>query len=267
MLSSSDQQSSTETMARLRIKNWKTFQHYDHRCPPWIKLHFKILSSRDWVKASDSERVLAIACMLIASQDEAKDGSFDADPDYIQRVAYLNTPPDFKPLIDKGFLEVLADASACKQESTNGVTEKRQSREETETEQKPILIRNRPDTASDVASFVMQGMGLSGTKVRWTIEDAVKRSMESFDLPAMGAAAQIVTSWQEYEAADIEFRAGPKTFLEDGLFLTKSRWRLKSGDTKTGRFTELLNSMETNDGEPGEFSGSTGSSPSTPIRV
>jgi hypothetical protein len=117
---------------RLRIKNWKTFQHYDHRCPPWIKLHFKILSSRDWVSASDSDRVLAIACMLIASQDEAKDGSFDADPEYIYRVAYLHALPDFKPLIDRGFLEVLADASACKQMPTNGVTEK--SREETEEE-------------------------------------------------------------------------------------------------------------------------------------
>jgi hypothetical protein len=226
---------------RLRIKNWKTFQHYDHRCPPWIKLHFKILSSRDWVKASDAERVLAIACMLVASQDEAKDGSFDADPDYIQRVAYLNTPPDFKPLIDREFVEVLADASACKQISTNGVTEKRQSREETETDKKPVLISDRPDSASDVAAFVMQGLGLAGRENRWTIEDAIKRSMESFDMPAMGAASQIVSSWQEYESADIEFRSGPASFLKNGLFLSKSRWRLKGdgGNKQISRLEQL----------------------------
>jgi hypothetical protein len=114
---------------RLRVKNWKTFQHYDHRCPPWIKLHFKILHSKDWVTFNDAERVLAIACMLVASQDEAKDGSFDADPDYVRRVAYLNSTPDFNPLITLGFLETLADASACKQKIQNGVTE-------TETEKK-----------------------------------------------------------------------------------------------------------------------------------
>jgi hypothetical protein len=258
---------------RLRIKNWKTFQHYDHRCPPWIKLHFKILSSRDWVKASDAERVLAIACMLIASQDEAKDGSFDADPDYIQRVAYLNTPPDFKPLIDREFLEVLADASACKQMSTNGVTEKRQSREETEAEKKPVLIRERTDSASDVAAFVMEGMGLSGTKVRWTIEDAVKNSMKAFDLPAMGAAAQIVTWWKEYEEATVgmEFRAGPRTFLEDGLFLSKTRWRLKSGDNgKTSKFEQYRTLLETDaevGGELAELDGGPGVSQGTSTGV
>jgi hypothetical protein len=195
----------------------------------------------DWVKASDAERVLAIACMLVASQDEAKDGSFDADPDYIQRVAYLNTPPDFKPLIDREFVEVLADASACKQISTNGVTEKRQSREETETDKKPVLISDRPDSASDVAAFVMQGLGLAGRENRWTIEDAIKRSMESFDMPAMGAASQIVSSWQEYESADIEFRSGPASFLKNGLFLSKSRWRLKGdgGNKQISRLEQL----------------------------
>jgi hypothetical protein len=73
--------------------------------------------------------------MLVASQDEAKDGSFDADPEYIQRVAYLHTAPDFNPLISRGFLEMLADASACKQKIPNGVTEKSRDREEEETEE------------------------------------------------------------------------------------------------------------------------------------
>jgi hypothetical protein len=119
---------------RLRIKNWKQFQHYKDRCPPWIKLHFKMLHSRDWVYASDSERVLSIVCMIMASQDHENDGSFDADPEYFRRIAYLRYTPDFKPLITNGFLEMLADASGCKQMLTNAVPEKR--REEKETEQK-----------------------------------------------------------------------------------------------------------------------------------
>ena len=116
---------------RVRIKNWSNFQHYKDRCPPWIKLHFRILQSRDWVMASDSERVLAVACMLIASQDHANDGSFDADPDYFQRVAYLKNKPCFKSLIKNGFLEVLSDASNCKQKQAIDTTE---TEEEEETE-------------------------------------------------------------------------------------------------------------------------------------
>lgn len=119
----------------LRVRNWGTYQHYKDRCPPWIKLHFKLLSSRDWVVLADASRVLAIACMLVASQSGGNPGEFDADGDYLKRVAYLNTDPDFKPLIDCGFLEivdgVLADASGRKQTLEKCTTET-----ETETEKK-----------------------------------------------------------------------------------------------------------------------------------
>jgi hypothetical protein len=116
----------------LRVKNWRKFQHYSDRNPPWIKLHFEILSSRDWVTLDDASRVLAIACMLIASRNE---GVIPADSDYVQRVAYLKKPPNFKPLIACGFLEVASD---CKQMLAS-------ARPETETE---------TETEDAIASFV-----------------------------------------------------------------------------------------------------------------
>jgi hypothetical protein len=85
-----------------RVKNWRNFQHYKDRNPPWIKLHFSLLSSEDWVTLDDSSRVLAVACMLIASRNE---GVIPSDMAYLKRVAYLNKPPNLKPLIDCGFLE------------------------------------------------------------------------------------------------------------------------------------------------------------------
>ncbi|MHC5062100.1 MAG: hypothetical protein ACYTFK_13630, partial [Planctomycetota bacterium] len=73
-----------------RIKNWKTFQHYSKRCPPWIKLHYEILSSEDWVILDDPSRVLAIACMLVASRHG---GEVPDNPAYLKRVAYLHQEP------------------------------------------------------------------------------------------------------------------------------------------------------------------------------
>lgn len=103
-------------MAVYRVRNWARFQHYKHRNPPWIKLHFELLSSPDWVVLADASRVLAIACMLIASRNEGKVSGDRAGIEYLKRVAYLHKDPDFKPLIECGFLEVastmLADASA-----------------------------------------------------------------------------------------------------------------------------------------------------------
>lgn len=85
-----------------KIRNWADFQHYKDRNPPWIKLHFSLLSSEDWVMWDDASRALAIACMLLASRSD--DGIISADPAYIKRVAYLHNLPDFKPLIECGFL-------------------------------------------------------------------------------------------------------------------------------------------------------------------
>lgn len=109
-----------------RIRNWKKFQHYKDRCPPWIKLHWELLSSRDWVMLADDSRVLAIACMLIASRNG---GEIPDDPEYVKRVAYLHKNPNFKPLVEVGFLELIADASGCKQMLADDTQE-----EETEEE-------------------------------------------------------------------------------------------------------------------------------------
>lgn len=114
-----------------KIKNWSLFQHYKQRNPPWIKLHFGMLSSQDWVMMDDQSRVLAIACMLIASRNG---GKIPDDLDYIKRVAYLKTKPNLKPLIECGFVEPDGD---CKQmladASTSIYTEERRGETETDS--------------------------------------------------------------------------------------------------------------------------------------
>lgn len=116
-------------MAFYRIKEWRQYQHYKDRSPPWIKLHRSVLTSRTWVNASDSERVLAVACMLIAADTDNK---IPADPDYVRRVAYLRDAPDFAPLLKSQFLEfvkedcdeasdsygMLADGTKCTSEQS-----------------------------------------------------------------------------------------------------------------------------------------------------
>jgi len=124
----------------LRIRNWERYQHYRDRNPPWVKLHFSLLSSADWVTLADSDRVLLIASMLLASKNN---GEVPEDPEYIQRVAYLAKKPNFGNLIRCGFLtsdsasNMLADASktlavARPETETETETEESQSRGESE---------------------------------------------------------------------------------------------------------------------------------------
>jgi len=95
--------------AQFHVRNWSQFQHYKDRSPAWIKLHFELLSSEDWVSLDDASRLLAIVCMLLASRNG---GYVPNRPAYVKRVAYLDADPDFGPLISCGFLEIpLSDAS------------------------------------------------------------------------------------------------------------------------------------------------------------
>jgi hypothetical protein len=123
-----------KTRPYLKIRNWDDYQHYKNRNPPWIKLHYEILNSYDWVMLADASRTLMIVCMLIASRHE---GRIPYDPEYIKRVGSLKSRPNLKPLIDIGFLvgdsTTLADASTlqaddCSETETERETEKRQSK-------------------------------------------------------------------------------------------------------------------------------------------
>jgi hypothetical protein len=109
---------------KYRIRNWAEFQHYKDRNPPWIKLHFELLSSADWVMLDDASRVLAVACMLLASRSGGEIDGSEQGLRYMKRVAYLNSSPDLSPLVQCGFLEPLADASTMQADA----------RPETETE-------------------------------------------------------------------------------------------------------------------------------------
>lgn len=88
----------------IRIVKWKDFQHYSKRNPPWIKLHREMMISETWVSLNDAGRVLAIACMMLAS---ASDNKTRACKRYIRRAAYLHSEPDFNPLVDIGFIEII----------------------------------------------------------------------------------------------------------------------------------------------------------------
>lgn len=88
-------------MKYLLIKNWKKFQQYKDRNPPWIKLHFELLTSHDWVMLSDASRLLLVMCLMVASRHQ---GRVPYDGSYMRRVCHLKYV-NFKPLIENGFLE------------------------------------------------------------------------------------------------------------------------------------------------------------------
>lgn len=51
-----------------RIKNWKTFQHFKDRKPPWIKLYRDILDDLNWHRLAPADAKALVMFWLIASE-------------------------------------------------------------------------------------------------------------------------------------------------------------------------------------------------------
>lgn len=88
----------------LRIRDWAKLQHYKDRNPPWIKLYTNTLTQPWWVMLDNETRVLGVAAMLVAA---SVNNRIPADPEYIQRAAYLPSRPNWHPLVLAGFVEVI----------------------------------------------------------------------------------------------------------------------------------------------------------------
>jgi len=134
------------------VKNWKEHQHYKDRNPPWIKLHYALLSSEDWVMLDDASRVLAVAILLVASKNDGYIDGSERGLKYLSRVAYLNQSPDLKPLIETGFLtpaiKALADASTMQADARPEESRAEKSRAENIGAKPTRFVPPTPDEVS-----------------------------------------------------------------------------------------------------------------------
>ena len=61
-----------------RIKDWKTFQRYKDRRPPWIKLYRSLLDDPDIMTLPDDVFRMLVCLWLVASEFEDGDIPIDA---------------------------------------------------------------------------------------------------------------------------------------------------------------------------------------------
>jgi hypothetical protein len=141
-----------------RVKNWKSFQHYKTRRPPWIRLHRSLLENPKFMRLPNDSKVLAMLFWLIASENkDPKSGAIDDDHDDIAYRLHM-TPEklaqDLKPLIDKGFIEVdSAMLAGCQQNSASETETETETEVETETETEvETESRRKPRASKPVTS-------------------------------------------------------------------------------------------------------------------
>ena len=208
----------------LSVRNWRQFQHYRDRNPPWIKLHFSLLSSRDWVTLDDASRVLAVACMLLASRNDGKIDCSEAGLEYIQRVAYTNHKPDLKPLIACGFLE---SASTLLAPSASTLLANSVSETETDSKQQ---TRVRAKRTGLNGSFITFWNAYPRKAAKGRAEKAWTKINPDEQLTAVIVAAiQKATESAQWTKDDGKFIPHPATWLND------RRWEDEQGESGSNR--------------------------------
>lgn len=197
------------------VANWREYQHYKDRNPPWIKLHFALLSSETWVSLDDAGRVLAVACMLLASRNE---GRVPADPAYIKRVAYLSDLPNFKPLVNSGFL---IDASGLQADASTKQADARPE-ERRDREEKRQTTRPRADAAlfrwDEFASiYPTTGMTYDSAARNWWA-----KNVHAGDDALVDSILAGVRRWNASERHKNGFVANCGKFLREGAYLKQT---------------------------------------------
>ena len=123
----------------MKIKNWKKFQHFKDRNPPWIKLHREVLYQRDINMISDCSFRLLINLWLLASEDETKEGILPPLEDIAWRLR----------LDEKKIIQSLQELTEwVEQDDINVISERYQvgppeTETEAETEVESLSVRKR----------------------------------------------------------------------------------------------------------------------------
>lgn len=134
---------------KIAPKNWKKFQHYTGRTPPWIKLHRSLLDDYKFHCLPIASKALAPGLWLLASEYE--NGLIDAAEEEVAfrlRVSTTDLRSAIKSLLDNGFF---VDASGmlaeCYQDATleTEIEADTEVEEETETRTKRAIARVQRD--------------------------------------------------------------------------------------------------------------------------
>jgi hypothetical protein len=160
----------------VRILNWREFQHYKNRGPPWIKLHRQLALKPSWRRLRGSAaKLLVDLWMLGAGDDDGEIGMTLQDIAYYTRQPQASVVEDLNALTINEFValnkQTLAAASNVQ---SLAVPEERRGETEAETEQSRALVELRSTPGLPAVGAVE-----SQTHHRETVEAALHLAAET----------------------------------------------------------------------------------------
>jgi hypothetical protein len=224
----------------MQIRNWKKFQHFKDRKPPWVKLYRDILDDLDWHELDATASKVLIMCWLIASEDDgrlppAKTLAFRLRMSEKQTIDCLNKLSHW---LEQDDISVISDRYQSDSLETETETEKET---ETKKEKKATSVA-MPDGISQsvwedyktlrkakkapVTQRVIDGMQEQADLAGWTLEKAMEecciRGWQSFK------AEWVAEKPKPFNRADIAHVTVPASSQRDPALVKLDEDRLKT---------------------------------------
>jgi hypothetical protein len=134
-------------MQYFKVKDWRRFQHYTKRNPPWIKVHNELLEDPEFASLPDTAKFHLVGLWLFASRTENR---LPEDADFLRSRINAKEAINLELLFSSGFLEWEQDASTplagCKQSAIPDQTRPEQSKPE----------QTRPDQTKEAETDLLK---------------------------------------------------------------------------------------------------------------
>jgi hypothetical protein len=197
----------------LRIKNWKKFQHYKNRKPPWIRLYNDLLDDPDFNEL-DGELVKTLVKIWLAASEHDVDGSL---PDIRTLALKIHVASTLLATHINGLNHWVYDD--CEHDASKLLASETETETETETEKRQH----------------------ARARSSYSVEFETFRS--SYPKHRLGGKAQDWKSWQTAKAAGMTvdkaeeylgyWKKSPKWQRDNGSYIVAlSRW-LREGYWET----------------------------------
>ena len=220
----------------MQIRNWKKFQHFKDRKPPWVKLYRDILDDLDWHELDATASKVLIMCWLIASEDDGrlppvKTLAFRLRMSEKQTNDCLNKLSHW---LEQDDISVISDRYQSDSLETETETETKKEKKATSVAMPDGISQSvwedyktlRKAKKAPVTQRVIDGMQEQANLAGWTLEKAMEecciRGWQSFK------AEWVAEKPKPFNRADIAHVTVPASSFRDPALVKLDEDRLKT---------------------------------------
>jgi hypothetical protein len=220
----------------MQIRNWKKFQHFKDRKPPWVKLYRDILDDLDWHELDATASKVLIMCWLIASEDDGrlppvKTLAFRLRMSEKQTNDCLNKLSHW---LEQDDISVISDRYQSDSLETETETETKKDKKATSVAMPDGISQSvwedyktlRKAKKAPVTQRVIDGMQEQANLAGWTLEKAMEecciRGWQSFK------AEWVAEKPKPFNRADIAHVTVPASSFRDPALVKLDEDRLKT---------------------------------------